>query len=215
MEAQDHYRPPATEEPPLGYVDQGSRVRTLLRLLYALTAMELGTIVLQFAHVPQVLGLTFNAVGILVFLLSAGVFLTFLARASSNAGVLRGRPLATSPAMLIGWFFVPMANLWKPREAVEEIWRALPEGSTEPSSEGPVVRWWGVWLVAIFLCGVPILGSAAIFAIFQLFEVPSAMELAIFLSSNLSMALASWETTRFVRALHLRQARASSAAMDS
>ena len=44
--------------------------------------------------------------------------------ANSNARALGARKMAFTPGGAVGWYFVPIANLWKPYQAMREIWKA-------------------------------------------------------------------------------------------
>jgi hypothetical protein len=53
--------------------------------------------------------------------------------------------LTISPGWAVGWFFVPIASLWKPYEAVAQI----VEGSAGPrmvATRSLAGWWWGAWL---------------------------------------------------------------------
>jgi hypothetical protein len=62
-------------------------------------------------------------------------------RASANV-FASGRRLDTSPPWAVGWYFIPVANLWKPYQAMAEIVRA----TVTSSSRLPMGLWWGLWL---------------------------------------------------------------------
>ena len=67
-------------------------------------------------------------------------------RVYRNLAPLGHRP-KTSPAMAVAWFFIPIANLWKPFLVVREIWRATLPGS----ADGLLRLWWGCWLAGILV----------------------------------------------------------------
>ena len=71
----------------------------------------------------------------------------WLYRASANAHALAGG-LTISPAWAVGWYFVPVANLWKPYQAVAEIWRAstISEAWQTVTVPRMLLVWWIVWL---------------------------------------------------------------------
>ena len=58
-----------------------------------------------------------------------------------------------SPAWAVGWYFIPIANLWKPFQAMDETWKI----STEPmrwkgqDTPGLLRFWWGLWLGGSFV----------------------------------------------------------------
>jgi hypothetical protein len=67
-------------------------------------------------------------------------------RAYRNLRALGHQP-ATSPAMAVAWFFIPIANLWKPLGVVREIWRSMLPGT----SKRFLGIWWACWLAGILL----------------------------------------------------------------
>jgi hypothetical protein len=91
-------------------------------------------------------------VGILqtaIYVASAVVILCWIHRANRNARALGARGLRFTPGAAVGWYFVPIANLWMPYRAMKETWQASrrPDAwSAEPIP--PLVRgWWLLWLV--------------------------------------------------------------------
>lgn len=80
-------------------------------------------------------------------------------RVASNVRAF-DRPMMTSPGWAVGWYFIPILNIWKPYSAIKEIWRGsdpADRGNTEPddywASEGKAVpfffiAWWLTYLGA-------------------------------------------------------------------
>ena len=69
-------------------------------------------------------------------------------RASANAHALSNE-MTISPGWAVGWYFIPIANLFKPYQAMREIWLASHfrgnwHGEPSPSI---VTGWWGLWIV--------------------------------------------------------------------
>ncbi|MET0272576.1 MAG: DUF4328 domain-containing protein [Phenylobacterium sp.] len=80
------------------------------------------------------------------------LILKWIYRMSRNAhAAVKG--LEIRPPWAIGWFFVPIAFLWKPFQAMSEIWRASmrPEGWRTAPVPGVLRWWWGFYLVMNFL----------------------------------------------------------------
>lgn len=69
-------------------------------------------------------------------------------RASANAHSLR-KGLQTSPPWAVGWYFIPVANLFKPFGAMREIWRVSlrREGEVTPY-DGVLSGWWTFWILS-------------------------------------------------------------------
>jgi hypothetical protein len=96
------------------------------------------------------LGLVFALIASLV--LGAISFGMWMSRASHNVRALGHTSLQISPAYGVGSFFIPILNLWKPYQAMQEIWRASladRNGSWLSTPPGEVVKgWWGAWVAA-------------------------------------------------------------------
>lgn len=69
-------------------------------------------------------------------------------RASANAHSLR-KGLDTSPPWTVGWYFIPIANLFKPLGAMRDIWRVSlrREGLATPD-DGVLGGWWAFWILS-------------------------------------------------------------------
>jgi hypothetical protein len=61
-----------------------------------------------------------------------------------------------NPGSSVGWYFVPIINLFLPYQAMKEIWRVSrnPEGWRNESGS-PLLRWWwGLWIASCFFAQV-------------------------------------------------------------
>ncbi len=101
----------------------------------------------------QLRALAYSGAGIL--------FLVWLYRVSRNLNALQVRGQRYSPRWAVGWWFVPLFNLWRPLQIVQEVWKgsaALQTGPgagtwrDEPSS--PLISLWWTLLVLPLLAGV-------------------------------------------------------------
>jgi hypothetical protein len=76
-------------------------------------------------------------------------FLRWIYRANQNLQALSTAPMTFSPGWSVGWYFVPIANLFKPYLVMKEIWIVAHRGlSTESLLLG---WWWGLWIVSNFV----------------------------------------------------------------
>jgi len=88
----------------------------------------------------------------LAVLLATGVaFLAWLSRTVDNVPSLGGGVPSVTPRWSIGWWFVPIMNLYRPFLIVRDTYRRL-AGSGETGS-GMIVAWWVAW-VANDLLGI-------------------------------------------------------------
>lgn len=94
----------------------------------------------------MILGWTQMTVGVITIIL----FLRWAYVATRNCHAASGKPLPFSPAWSIGWFFVPIANLWKPYQAMRQTWNVSEDinGDPERPAPGLLITWWLVFLLS-------------------------------------------------------------------
>ncbi|MGC9454677.1 MAG: DUF4328 domain-containing protein [Phycisphaerae bacterium] len=93
------------------------------------------------------------------FLVFFVLLLVWKYRAYKNLESLRAPVLRFSPAGAVAWYFCPIANLWKPCQAMHDIYvgshpRGL--GRNAEVGAGLVALWWGVWVLDWFVSYVSI-----------------------------------------------------------
>ena len=108
----------------------------------------------SFAGLEQVLAVT----GVLnvVAVVAAGIaVLRWIYRASRNAQAL-GPAMTVTPGWSVGWFFVPIANLWKPFQAVSETWQVSADPHAPDAVPIPAVLriWWGCWIASSIISNI-------------------------------------------------------------
>jgi len=77
-------------------------------------------------------------------------FSMWIHRAAANV-VEAGVPgFDYTPGWAVGWFFIPIANLFKPFAAMRQIWNAShgEQGDRLDHANGPLALWWGCWLLS-------------------------------------------------------------------
>jgi len=119
-------------------------------------------IMTEAADADSFVGLAEN-ISLLVSVVAAVLFLIWTYRAMRNLH-LAGAPVTIGAGWAVGWYFIPVANLWKPLQAMTEIFRASRAPQTPHSVRvgGLLGWWWGLALGAIFmaLLGTTALGNA-------------------------------------------------------
>lgn len=94
-----------------------------------------------------------KTISFLVSIVSAIFILRWIHRANSNARHLGAEHMEFTPGWSIGYYFVPFLHLWKPYQAMSELWRA----SNRPSDwKYQVVSWllpiwWALWICSNLL----------------------------------------------------------------
>jgi Domain of unknown function (DUF4328) len=81
------------------------------------------------------------------------LFCIWIYRASYNARQLGATDMRFSPGWAVGWYFIPIANLWKPYQAMCEIWQASANPAHwQQQPRGPILPlWWTFFLLSNFL----------------------------------------------------------------
>lgn len=91
----------------------------------------------------------------IAFLASVVFVAMWIYRAHAN---LRAADIETefSPGWAVGWYFVPIANLFKPFQAMRELWNASHMAPTDFGSDAPgdVKVWWGFFIVGNILANI-------------------------------------------------------------
>jgi serine/threonine protein kinase len=135
--------------------------------------------------------------------ISIGLFCVWLGGANAIARSLGAEGLRFTPGWCVAWCFVPIANLFKPYQAVKEIYLASEPGAGAREWRGarsPVILplWWGAWLATWLLF---LLGQALCF-------VPVATRTGqwIILLALVLYACAALLALVVVRLVHARQA---------
>jgi hypothetical protein len=98
-----------------------------------------------------------------LYIFAVVIFLVWLYRSSSNLGALRTRTQEFSPGWAVGWWFIPIASLFRPFQAVREIWsQSDPEFDASlgfaPQNTGGAPAymsfWWFFWLTSNFALNI-------------------------------------------------------------
>lgn len=82
-------------------------------------------------------------------LIVSGIFiLKWIYRANSNASALGAKNMQYSPWGSIIWYFVPIAALWMPYQAMKEIWKTSISPADWENVKPPALIdiWWAIWI---------------------------------------------------------------------
>jgi hypothetical protein len=95
--------------------------------------------------------------GLLSFLLlipTVVLYCIWLNRLSKNCHALAGQPLSATPGMMVGYYFIPVANLWMPLPHMKEMWSVTLDYRKDAVTSQSIVNWWwGVWIGAAIVAG--------------------------------------------------------------
>ena len=165
-ETPDDTTPGALQAGAAGFRDATTLTRCLKALLWLKIAVDLVAILSTFlqigvllslqqhlyasasaaqadAHASDVERRAIGLVQIAVLVITGLVFLRWIFRANANARQLGAADMRFTPGWSIGWYFVPFANLWKPYQAMKEIWLAsAAPADWQNHPRGAILPWW-------------------------------------------------------------------------
>jgi hypothetical protein len=125
---------------------------------------------------------------LVVFIVSCILIMKWIYRANYNARQLGAKDMTFTPGWSVGWYFIPIFTLWKPYQAMKEIWKASinPDNWNEVTASPILSWWWFFWLTNKFL------GQAVIRMSLRAKEIPElkAVNLAYQASDVVSIVLA-------------------------
>lgn len=87
---------------------------------------------------------------LIIYITTVVHFCKWMCRANKNVRGFGAYDLTDSPGWAAGWFFIPIANLYKPYKAMSEIARASisPQSWRNVTTPGIVVGWWVMWIIS-------------------------------------------------------------------
>jgi hypothetical protein len=91
-------------------------------------------------------------VGLVQFILAIITGITFLCwiyRSNKNLQALSGEQMMFSPGWSVGWYFIPVANLWKPYQVMKEIWDVSHKYAS--NDHALIGWWWTLWIISSLL----------------------------------------------------------------
>lgn len=138
-----------------------TRAATIALAVYMVLELAVGLLTLHVYRSSEGFGpaldvLTMISIATLVVLVLCFILVgCWIYRASANAHTLSDE-MTISPGWSVGWYFVPIANLFKPYQAMREIWMASHfrgnwHGESTPQS---VVAWWALWLITNIIANI-------------------------------------------------------------
>jgi len=137
---------------------------------------------------------------LLSFLASAVLFLIWMHRANSNARALGAQGMQFTPGWCVGWWFVPIANLFKPYQAAREIYQASDPKEDNDTWAAAVVpaffaAWWTTWIIG------NILGQIQA----RSYDADPTFYVGLALTSSVVSLVGATLAAKVVRSIHGRQ----------
>jgi len=116
---------------------------------YSYSQLPLGVDVSETVLPSDALVGIMGIVQFVLFLILGITFLRWIHRTNKNLHTLSSRTMIFSPGWAIGWYFIPIANLWKPYQAMKEIWEV---SHREKNANHTLLKWWWfLWIVSTVL----------------------------------------------------------------
>lgn len=86
----------------------------------------------------------------LLFILQGIIVLMWIYRANKNVRALGASYMRFSPGWSVGWYFIPIVHLWKPYQAMKEIFINSEELAPKPKKNKRFLLplWWTLWIIS-------------------------------------------------------------------
>jgi len=126
-------------------------LRILLQVVIGVTVVALLTDFDSFYLMmlpPDIYGIV-GLVQAILFIITSIMFLCWIYRSSKNLRSLSEQSMRFTPGWAVGWYFIPLLNLWKPYQVMKEIWNV--SHKTENTSLAVVRSWWALWIISNML----------------------------------------------------------------
>lgn len=138
------------------------------------------------------------ALGTLIF--SAVCYGIFFQHTLFNVRQMDAPEATMKPFEAWVWHIVPIASLWKPLEAMSQIWNASHRLAAKDAPNGLLGTWWTTWLVAV-------IGSRLVNAFFQNLTDQTQLPMGIIVESivtgtYIASALCLWFISTKLASLH-------------
>lgn len=87
---------------------------------------------------------------VVIYFVTSIPFLMWVHRINVNCRGFGAKGLLLSPGWAVGSFFVPILNLFRPYQAMRQVWQASrnPENWQSQSGSPILGFWWGLWLLS-------------------------------------------------------------------
>lgn len=141
------------------YKDPAGPTRAAVVALSLYMVLDLVSASLMLAFPPDPVELTpLDLVPALDFVALLACFVLvgrWIYRVVANAHAV-GEAVSITPGWAVGWYFVPLANLVMPYQAMRETWDASHEAAAleEGRDTALLPCWWGLWLVTNIVSNV-------------------------------------------------------------
>jgi hypothetical protein len=138
------------------------------------------------------------------FVITGFVFLKWIHRANTNSCGFGARDMKFTPGWSVGYYFIPILNLYRPYQAMKEIWKVSKnpaDWQKEPGS--PLLGWWwALWIISGLLGQISLRMSIAASTVSSLKE--STVMSIVSAISNIPLCIVS---VSLVSAIFLQQKR--------
>ncbi len=91
-----------------------------------------------------------NLIDLVVLVVSGIAILRWIYVANANARGLGAKQMRFTPGACVWWYFIPVMALWRPFQAMREIWKASHDPADWQHADGaPILGiWWTLWIAS-------------------------------------------------------------------
>ena len=150
--------------------------------------------------------------------LAAVTFLMWLYRASKNLAPLGTQNQQYSPGWTVAYWFIPIVSLFRPYQAVAEIWSGslpkpysgIPAASAELPTSPLLMPWWVAWVIGVWFGNFATIiwfGDAITVQELIVSDVIAVLSSSVLLISLVLVLILIWQITKNQQKRHTQRAR--------
>ncbi len=166
-----------------GFRDPTGLTKWTIIFLYAQVVIAVIDILNMFGYQLLELWISVVIIGPVTNVTSMILILMWIYRANYNARQIGASGMKFTPGWSVGWYFIPIANLWKPYQAMKEIWKASssPQNWSDQSVSSILPWWWFLWVTYNMFLILPSLLATQAEEINELLTINAAIQLFIYI----------------------------------
>jgi len=135
------------------WISLGVSVLSMLSDFMEMTLLSAGSVSQAEAESNDIRQLLIGLLYLATFIVTYITFLKWTYRANSNCHGFGAQGMRFSPGWSIGCYFIPILNIYRPYQAMKEIWRVSKNPRNWQKERGSaLLGWWfGLWLISVFV----------------------------------------------------------------
>ncbi len=125
-------------------------VISMLSSFLQLSLLQSGHVTTEAADANDLRERVIGLIEMALFIFTTVFVSIWIVRANRNVRSLGAKDMRITPGWAVGYFFIPIVNLWRPYQAMSDLWRASqnPSDWIRSNVGSAVPAWWTLWIIS-------------------------------------------------------------------